>query len=150
MFCPSMPRFIWHCVTLLGGYRLGILKTERGSTMKPEERMASAEVEKAETGLVGPSQRMVYQGPDHGLACRTCGTRVEEGWACGEKGCTIFWYCPTCDEFLEWSCSGLTEEMTEECQSSMKSFLRYIMSRPAKGEGNNQGWHEAGERPLAQ
>ena len=104
--------------------------------MKQEERRASAELEKVGTRLVGRSQRMVYLGPDQGLFCHACGTKVEDGWACGKKGCTAFWYCPTCDEFLEWDGSGLTEEMTEEGQTSMKSFLRYLIGRAQKDEGN--------------
>jgi hypothetical protein len=106
--------------------------------MNQAERRTSAELEKMGARVVGPSQRMVYLGPDQGVWCRACGTKIEDGWACGKKGCTVFWYCPTCDEFLEWDGSGLTEEMTEEVQASMKSFLRYTINRAQKSEGNNQ------------
>jgi hypothetical protein len=111
--------------------------------MKQEEKKALAEPEEVGAKLVGPSQRMVYLGPDQRLACRTCGTSVKHGWACGEKTCTAFWYCPTCDEFLEWCGSGLTDQMTQESQASMRSFFKYIINRSQKGEGNN-GRHGAG------
>jgi hypothetical protein len=82
---------------------------------------------------------MVYPGPDQGLFCRTCGARVRSGWACGGKGGTVFWYCPTCDEFLEWNGAGLTEGMSEECQTSMRSFLRYIINRAQSASPNKGG-----------
>lgn len=104
--------------------------------MKQDERKALAEPEEAGAKLVGPSQRMIYLGPDQGLACRTCGASVKTGWACSQKACTAYWYCPKCDDFLEWCGSGGTDQMTEECRASMRSCLRYIIDRSQKGEGN--------------
>ncbi len=107
--------------------------------MKQEERKALVEAAEVEAKLVGPSQKMIYLGPDQGLACRTCGASVKHGWACGQKACTAYWYCPNCDEFLEWCGSGVTDQMTEESRTSMRSFLRYIINRSQKGEGNHEG-----------
>jgi hypothetical protein len=61
-----------------------------------------------------------------GIYCSKCGTKLEDGWACGRNGSIIFGYCPTCDEFVQWQQMLGTGEVSEQGKESMKSFLRSL------------------------
>lgn len=108
-----------------------------------EEERTLAELEKVGIGLTEHSEKMVYLGTGQGLFCRACGTKVEDGRVCGAKLAAVFWYCPTCDEFLEWHGFGITEETTGQCQTSLRPFLRWLRHHPERGEGNNERHHRA-------
>ena len=60
-----------------------------------------------------------------GAYCSKCGTELQDGWACGRNSSIFFWYCSTCDEFVQWQVVRGTAEVSEEGKDSMKSFLRY-------------------------
>ncbi len=113
---------------------------QKGAKVQMEgEKATSPELDKkVDTGLPDYSKKMVYLGVDRGFFCRRCATKVEEGRACGEKLTAVFWYCPTCDKFLEWHAFGITEQMTEQYQASVRSFLRWLRYHAETGEGNNK------------
>lgn len=94
-----------------------------------EEQRTLAERQKVATGLTEQSEKMLYRSVDQALFCRRCLTRVEDGRACGKNLTAVFWYCPTCDAFLEWHAFGMTEGMTEQCQAEVRSFLRRLKYR---------------------
>lgn len=91
-----------------------------------EEQRTFPRPEKVTIGLPQDLGKMVYLGADQELVCRRCGTKVEDGRACGKNLTAVFWYCPTCDEFLEWHAYGITKETTAQCQASVGSFLRWL------------------------
>jgi len=94
-----------------------------------EEKATSPEFHKeGSIELPNHSGATVYLGPERTVYCNKCGTKVGEGQACGENLAVVFWYCSTCDEFVHWDGLGIAAEMSEQCQASVKSFLRSLRS----------------------
>ena len=73
-------------------------------------------------------------GVKKGIYCNKCGTKLEDGWACGQNLSSFFWYCPTCDEFVQWQQVLGTGEVSEQGKESIKSFLRYLKHQADGGE----------------
>jgi len=90
-------------------------------------------------GLSQGSWEVASLDADQGLVCRGCGTKIEDGRACGKNLSVAFWYCPTCDEFLAWHAFGITDEMTGQYQADLRSFLRWLKYHAKKDQGNNGG-----------
>ncbi len=76
---------------------------------------------------------MVYLESERDIYCSKCGTKVDNGRACGKDVSIVFWYCSTCDEFLQWQVLG-TAEVSEQCQESVRSFLRSLRHQADGGE----------------
>jgi len=66
-----------------------------------------------------------------GIYCSKCGTKLEDGWACGRDQSIFFWYCSTCDAFASWQVVRGTD-VSEEGKESIKSFLRYAAGIAAR------------------
>ena len=74
--------------------------------------------------LRGRIYKMKRPESKRGIYCNKCGTKLEDGWACGQNLSSFFWYCPTCDEFVQWQQVLGTGEVSEQGKESMKSFLK--------------------------
>lgn len=91
-----------------------------------EKQRALPEAEEMTIGLPEGLGKMFYLGADQELVCGKCGTKAEGGRACGKNLTVVFWYCPTCNEFLEWHAVGIADEMTEQYQADLRPFLRWL------------------------
>jgi hypothetical protein len=95
------------------------------------DRVSLSELDKAREEFPQVHKNLVHLGPERGLFCAKCGTKAQPGGGHGRGFGFSFYYCHTCDEFVEWDDFGMTEEMRTKYRALMRPRLR--------GEGNGVG-----------
>ena len=97
--------------------------------MKPD-RVPLSELDRARIEFPQIYRNLVHLGPGRGLFCAKCGTKAQTGGGHGRGSGFSFYYCCTCDEFVEWDDFGMTGDMRTECQILMRNGIR-------RAEGSN-------------
>ena len=100
--------------------------------MEPN-RVSLAELNRARAEFPQVYNNLVHLGPERGLFCAKCGTKAQPGGGHGQGFGFSFYYCQTCDEFVEWSDFGVTQHM----RTSYKAFMREQLRR-LEGLNNEQ------------
>jgi len=91
--------------------------------MEPD-RVSLSELDRARAEFHQVHGNLVHLGPGRGLFCAKCGTKAQTGGGHGRGFGFSFYYCNTCDGFVEWDDFGMTEEMRNEFQVLMRNEIR--------------------------
>lgn len=89
-----------------------------------EDRVTSAELKRARAEFPQAYDNLVHLGPWKGFYCAKCGTEAQPGGGHGDDLGFSFYYCRTCDEFVEWDSFGMTKDMINQYQAWVRPQLR--------------------------
>ena len=95
-----------------------------------QDRVSLSELDRARAEFHQVHINLVHLGPGRGLFCAKCGTKTHSGGGHGRSFGFSFYYCHTCDGFVEWDDFGMTGDMRTECQVLMRNGIR-------RAEGSN-------------
>lgn len=89
-----------------------------------QDKATPAELKQARAQFPQVYDNLVHLGSEKGLYCAKCGTKAQPGGGHGDDFGFSFYYCYTCDEFVEWDSFGMTKDMTNQCQAWARPHLR--------------------------
>ena len=91
--------------------------------MEPD-RVSSSELDRARVEFPQVYNNLVHLGPGRGLFCVKCSTKAQPSGGHGRGFGFSFYYCHTCDGFVEWDDFGMTGDMRTEYQVLMRNRIR--------------------------